>query len=585
MSVTRLGECGMWPAGLAEDSARKLEEWKRTEKVRRLWSGDQSLWTGEDEADWLGWLEIPSDAEVDKSLAFVPSRIGGEAVEAVVLLGMGGSSMGAAAMVRSVAGDAGFPKFHALDSINPCQVRSVRDQLTLSRTLFIVSSKSGRTFETHSLMQYFLQLVCSSSGSSDPEGQFLAITDPGSELEQFAAGRRFAHVFHGLPNIGGRFSALSNFGLVPAAAAGVNIFQILERARGMRSRCTPENPVSENPGVLLGISMAIAIEKGFDKLTLVSSARFHGLGAWIEQMLAESTGKDGTGVVPIGQEALAEPAVYGYDRLFVYLRNTVSPEPDQEERITSLRRAGKPVIEINLRDGYDVGSELFRWEVATAVAASILSVNPFNQPDVEATKRETLRFTEGYTRDGTFPEEKSQCVDTVGGLSVFVDEGNAEGLEIDFDSRVSIKDVIASHLDRIGAGDYFAVLAYVENSGENQDVLQVLRHAVRDAKVTATSLQFGPRFLHTTGQSHKGGANTGVFLEITSDSPGDLPIPGRNYSFGQAGTAQALGDLAVLNRLERRVIRVHLTGDVRDEAERLTSLVEDVLRGKDNEVA
>ena len=575
----------MWPVGLAEDSARKLDEWKRTEKVRRLWSGDQSLWTGEDEADWLGWLEIPSDAEVDKNLAFVPSRIGGEAVEAVVLLGMGGSSMGAAAMVRSVAGDAGFPKFHALDSINPCQVRSVRDQLTLSRTLFIVSSKSGRTFETHSLMQYFLQLVCSSSGSSDPEGRFLAITDPGSELEQFAAGRRFAHVFHGLPNIGGRFSALSNFGLVPAAAAGVNISQILERARGMRSRCTPENSVSENPGVLLGISMAIAIEKGLDKLTLVSSARFHGLGAWIEQMLAESTGKDGTGVVPIGQEALAEPAVYGYDRLFVYLRNTVSPEPDQEERITSLRRAGKPVIEINLRDGYDVGSELFRWEVATAVTASILSVNPFNQPDVEATKLETLRFTEGYTRDGTFPEEKSQCVDTVGGLSVFVDEGNAEGLEIDFDSRVSIKDVIASHLDRIGAGDYFAVLAYVENSGENQDILQVLRHAVRDAKVTATSLQFGPRFLHTTGQSHKGGANTGVFLEITSDSPGDLPIPGRNYSFGQAGTAQALGDLAVLNRLERRVIRVHLTGDVRDEAERLTSLVEDVLRGKDNEVA
>ena len=579
MNVSGVGEYGMWPTDLTEDIERKLGEWKREEKLRRLWSGDPSLWTGEDEADWVGWLKIPSDAEVEKNLALVPSRIGGQAVEDVVLLGMGGSSMGAEAMARSIDIDVAYPKFHVLDSTNPCQIRSVRDRLALSQTLFIVSSKSGRTFETHSLMQYFLQLVCSSSGNSDPGSQFLAITDPGSELDQFSIAQRFAHVFDGLPKVGGRFSALSSFGLVPAAAAGIDVLQILGRARGMRDRCTAEIPVGENPGVLLGITMAIAAENELDKLTLVTSERFHGLGAWIEQMLAESTGKEGKGLVPVGQEILGDPAVYGHDRLFVYLRDTLSPELDLDERITSLRRAGKPVVEMHLRDGYDVGSEFFRWEFGTAVAASILGVNPFNQPDVEATKQETLRFTESYTKGGTFPENKLKCVDTLGGLSVFVDEGNAEALGIDSIDNASIEDVLALHLDRIGAGDYFAVLAYVEMNRENQEVLQVLRHAIRDAKLIATSLQFGPRFLHSTGQSHKGGANSGVFLEITSDSPRDLMIPGRSYSFGQAGTAQALGDLAVLNRLERRVIRVHLAGDVRMETERLRSLVEGVLRG------
>tara|TARA_B100001123_G_scaffold216720_1_gene244665 strand:- start:6075 stop:7802 length:1728 start_codon:yes stop_codon:yes gene_type:complete len=567
----------MWSTDLTEGVERKLGEWEREENIRRLWSGDQSLWTGEDEADWLGWLEIPSDTDVEKTLALIPSRISGDLVEDVVLLGMGGSSIGAEAMVRSVDSDVMNPKFYVLDSTNPCQIRSVRDRLRLSQTLFIVSSKSGRTFETYSLMKYFLQLVSSSSGNPDPGSQFLAITDPGSELEQFSLGQRFAHVFHGLPNVGGRFSALSSFGLVPAAAAGVDVFQILERARRMRDRCMAEVPAGENPGALLGITMAMAVEIELDKLTLVSTTRFHELGTWIEQMLAESTGKDGTGLVPVGQENLGDPVVYGNDRLFVYLRNTQPSEFDLDERISSLRAGGQSVIEINLRDGYDVGSEFFRWEFATAVAASILGVNPFNQPDVEATKRETLRLTEGYTTGGTFPEDNSQCVDTLGGLSVFVDESNARALEIDSNDSVSIEDVLALHLDRIGAGDYFAILAYVDMKRETQDVLQFLRHAVRDAKLIATSLQFGPRFLHSTGQSHKGGANNGVFLEITSDSPRDLMIPGQNYSFGQAGTAQALGDLAVLNRLERRVIRVHLAGDVRVEAERLRGLVEDVL--------
>ena len=579
LNISRVAEYGMWPTALAEDLERKLVEWDRSEKVRRLWSGDHSLWTGKDEAQWVGWLEIPSDTEIDRNLDLVPSQVNGDAVQDVVLLGMGGSGMGAEAMVQSAAGDVKCPRFCVLDSINPSQVRSVRDRLALSQTLFIVASKSGRTFETHSLMQYFLELVCSSSGSSDPEGQFLAITDPDSELEKFAVGRRFAHVFHGLPNIGGRFSALSNFGLVPAAATGIDVSPVLERAREMRARCAVESRASENPGTLLGIAMAIAVENDLEKLTLVSSARFRGLGAWIEQMLAESTGKEGTGLVPVEQEDLADPSVYGHDRLFVYLRDTELAEPDQDEHISSLRQSGRPVVEINLRDGYDVGAEFFRWEFATAVVASILGVNPFNQPDVEATKRETLRFTEMYVKGEAFPEEQSLCVDKVGALSVFVDEGNAAALAIDRDGGASIEDVIASHLDRIDVGDYFAILAYVEMNRENQDILQVLRHAVRDAKFTATSLQFGPRFLHSTGQSHKGGANTGVFLEITSDSPQDLLIPGRNYSFGQAGTAQALGDLAVLNRLERRVIRVHLTGDVRVAAERLTGLVQNVLRG------
>jgi len=235
------------------------------------------------------------------------------------------------------------------------------------------------------------------------------------------------------------------------------------------------------------------------------------------------------------------------------------------------------VVEIGLRDGYDVGAEFFRWEFATAVVGAILRVNPFNQPDVEATKRETRRLTEMYVGGRALPKEEPLSVDRAGGLSVFADEDNTSALQVDFDGGVTIGDVIAAHFRRISTGDYFAVLAYVEMNAENRNALQVLRHAVRDAKLIATSLQFGPRFLHSTGQFHKGGPNSGVFLEITSDSPQDLPIPGRNYSFGQAGTAQALGDLVVLNRLHRRVIRVHLTGDVTVAVERLTDVVQSVL--------
>jgi transaldolase/glucose-6-phosphate isomerase len=580
LNSSRVDEYGVWPTALREGLERKLLEWERTEKIGRLWSGDQSLWTGKDEANWVGWLEISSDGEIDKNLALLgPSGVAGGVIEDVVLLGMGGSSMGAEAIVRSIARDVNVPIFSVLDSTNPLQVRSLRDRLTLSRTLFIVSSKSGRTFETDSLMHYFLDLVSSSVSSADPGGQFVAITDPGSELERFAVRRGFGHVFHGLPNIGGRFSVLSNFGLVPAAAAGIDIFRILERAREMRIRCAEDIAINENPGALLGIAMAVGVERGLDKLTVVASSRFLELGSWIEQMLAESTGKRATGLIPIEREDLSDATAYGDDRMFVYLRDTESPEPGQDERVSSLRHAGKPVVEISLRDGYDVGAEFFRWEFATAVVGAILQVNPFNQPDVEATKRETRRLTEMYVDGRALPKEEPLCVDKAGGLSVFADEDNAAALEIDLDGGVSIRDVIAAHLGRIDTGDYFAVLAYIEMSTENRNALQVLRHAVRDTKLTATSLQFGPRFLHSTGQSHKGGPNSGVFLEITSESPQDLPIPGRNYSFGQAGTAQALGDLVVLNRLQRRVIRVHLTGDVRVAVERLTDVVQSALGG------
>lgn len=455
----------------------------------------------------------------------------------------------------------GFPELHVLDSTDPAQVKTFENKVDLKSTIFIVSSKSGSTLEPNIFKQYFFDRVSQLVGPKEAGQRFLAITDPGSKLQQFAESDGFRHVFFGWASIGGRYSALSDFGLVPAAIIGVDVAKFLDRTEEMVCACMPSVPVEENPGVVLGTILGVAASQfGRDKMTIVASPAIDDLGAWLEQLVAESTGKDGKGVIPIDREALGKPDVYGRDRIFVYLRLLSAPDAAQDASVDELERAGHPVVRIALDDPYDLGEEFFRWEFATAVAGSILGIHPFDQPDVEASKIATRRLTTEYEKRGALPAETP--IFTGDGIELFADEKNAEVLAKMVNGTPTLAGYLKAHLNRIGEGDYFALLAYIAMNEAHEDVLQTMRQGVRDNRRVATCLEFGPRFLHSTGQAYKGGANTGVFLQITCDDAVDVPVPGRKYTFGVVKAAQARGDFEVLVERDRRALRAHLGADV-----------------------
>ncbi len=408
---------------------------------------------------------------------------------------------------------------------------------------------------------------------------FIAITDPGSKMQLVAERDRFRHIFYGLPSIGGRYSALSNFGMVPAAAMGLDIDKLLHRTKEIVEACKPATPLAQNPGVALGIIMGSAAKLGRDKITLITSPGISDLGAWLEQLIAESTGKLGKGIIPVDRESLGAPEAYGNDRLFAYLRLEGAADTTQDAKISALEKAGQPVVRIAVSDTYTLGQEFFRWEVATAVAGSIIGINAFNQPDVEASKIVTKQLTSEYESKGSLPAEKP-IVDE-GGIKLFTDEKNAADLAkaaaTGPSSDGQLKNYLRAHLARLGAGDYFALLAYVEMNSEHESQLQTIRINVRDRKRVATCLGFGPRFLHSTGQAYKGGPNSGVFLQITCDDAEDLPVPEQKYTFGVVKAAQARGDFQVLAERKRRALRVHLGSDVRAGLARLAELVKQVL--------
>ncbi len=401
---------------------------------------------------------------------------------------------------------------------------------------------------------------------------FIAITDPGSKMQQVAERDRFRHIFYGLPTIGGRYSALSNFGMVPAALMGLDIEKFLERTKQMMDACVPTIPLEQNPGVMLGIIMGSAAKLGRDKITLITSPGISDLGAWLEQLIAESTGKQGKGIIPVDRETLGAPEVYGHDRIFAYVRLESAPDAEQDAKVGALEKAGHPVVRIALSETYNLGQEFFRWEIATAVAGSILGINAFNQPDVEASKLETKKLTSEYESKGSLPVE--QPVLEQDGISLFTDEKNAAALAQAAGSDRSLASYLRAHLARIGEGDYFAVLGYIEMNPEHEALLQSLRMSVRDRKHVATCLGFGPRFLHSTGQAYKGGPNSGVFLQITCDDAADLPVPQQKYSFGVVKAAQARGDFAVLAERDRRALRVHLGSDVKAGLTKLAKLIQ-----------
>jgi transaldolase/glucose-6-phosphate isomerase len=559
----------MLPEKLEALVKASLDDWKKNDKVRRLWQRDASVWTGTDEAQWLGWLDITekqlAQLEVFKKIA---ADVKKAKFKHALLLGMGGSSLCPEVLRMTFGKIKGYPELHVLDSTDPAQIKAIEAQVDLKSTICIVSSKSGSTLEPNIYKQYFFEQIKSKVGATEVGKRFIAITDPGSKMQQVAEGDKFRHIFFGVPSIGGRYSALSNFGMIPAALMGLDVAKFLKNTQEMVKACGATMAADKNPGVLLGTILGAAAREGLDKVTIISSPGISDLGAWLEQLIAESTGKQGKGIIPVDREKVAKPEAYGNDRVFAYLRLETKPDKKQDASVAALEKDGLPVVRISVKNTYNLGQEFFRWEIATAVAGAIIGINAFNQPDVEASKIETKKLTSEYEASGKLPAESPFF--EAEGIKFYADPKNTAALQ----GAETLLDVMKLHLDRINAGDYFGVLGYITMNEANESALQRIRHTVRDAKKVATVLGFGPRFLHSTGQAYKGGPDTGVFLQITCDDKVDFAVPGQKYTFGVVKAAQARGDFAVLAERGRRALRVHIGKNVKTDLAKVAKAVQ-----------
>ncbi len=549
-----------------------VEDWRLKGCVRKLWAHDASLWTNDDEAKWLGWLGIVAERtkNVQELLDF-QKDVKDAGFAHVLLLGMGGSSLGPEVLGRTFGHRAGWPTLHVLDSTDPQQIKTFEAQVDLTKTLVIVSSKSGGTLEPNILKAYFFEAMKAAVGAEKAASHFVAVTDPGSHMQKVAEGDGFRHIFYGDPAIGGRYSVLSNFGLVPAAAIGVDIEQFLAAASRMVQSCSPGTPAAHNPGVQLGTILGQAGLHGHDKVTIVASPGVADLGAWLEQLIAESTGKIGRGLIPIDGEALGAPEVYGRDRVFAYLKLADAPDAAQEAAIAALEKAGQPVIRASLNGHMEIAQQFFLWEFAIAVAGSQLGINAFNQPDVEASKIKTRELTDQFSKAGSLPAETPFA--TFGDVSLFADPANTKALQGN-----SLVEVLRAHFARLRQGDYAGLLAYVERDPTTIAKLDDMRLMIRNARHVAVTAEFGPRFLHSTGQAYKGGPNSGVFLQITAADAADLAVPGERYSFSVVKAAQARGDFGVLAERGRRALRVHLGGALLPSLDALQAALGEALK-------
>ncbi len=524
----------------------RLRDFDRERFGERLWRRDPTLWKSDPDhqriiADALGWLDVAEGMQTKAGdLAGFAGEVASEGFTHAVLLGMGGSSLAPEVLRATFGVRDGYPDLVICDSTDPQAVRSIQAGLDLEKTLFIVSSKSGGTTETASFHAYFYDAVRRAAG--DRAGrQFIAITDPGTSLHDDALAQNFRAVFLNPPDIGGRYSALSYFGLVPAALTGLDVAALLDRARQVAGQCGPGVPPHENPAVKLGAALGELARGGRDKVTFALSPSLASLGAWLEQLLAESTGKEGVGLVPVDGESLGAPEVYGDDRVFVYLHLSGEHDARQKEALHAIAD-GHPTMTIDVGELLDLGGEFLRWEIATAAAGAVLGIDPFDQPNVQESKDNTKRLLNAFVAEGRLPASD-------GDASVFIGD---QGLE----------QAVQRLLDSLGAGDYFALQAYLPRTEQAHRILQGIRMLVRDRRRVATALGYGPRFLHSTGQLHKGGAANGVFLQLTCGDPGgDLEIPDAPYTFGVLKRAQALGDLEALRSRDRRVLHVDLGKD------------------------
>lgn len=519
----------------------------------RLWDKDPTLWKTEPEhqaviRERLGWLTVVHSMkkEADAIHKFA-LEVKGEGFKHAVLLGMGGSSLCPEVFKITFGKIEGFPELHVLDSTDPAVILDIENKIEPKKTLWIISSKSGGTTETDSLFHYFYNKI-------SRERQFIAITDPGTSLEKLALAKKFRHIFRNPPDIGGRYSALSYFGLVPAALMGLDIRKLLDSASAMVNRSLPSVPLAKNPGAVLGIYLGEFYKQGRDKVTFIVDPPVHSFGMWLEQLLAESTGKDGKGLVPVEGEALGPPEAYGNDRVFIHFAlNSQGLKTDPastEKKLKALETAGHPVIRMALEGPYDLGGEFFRWEAATAVAGSILGIDPFDQPNVQESKDNTKALLEIFKKEGKLPGEAP--IAEQGSLQLYApaSQVNAEAL--------TTGELLSGFLEKARAGDYLALMAYIQPTNSSQNLLNAIRLELRDTLRLATTLGYGPRFLHSTGQLHKGGANNGLFIQFTATDEQDLKIPGEAYGFSVLKQAQALGDYRSLQNHGRRLIRIHL---------------------------
>ncbi|HET9879155.1 MAG TPA: transaldolase [Candidatus Limnocylindria bacterium] len=550
---------------LGDAVAARLATWEEERVAERLWERDGSLWeasgkAAEEIAAWLGWLDLPDETggRIDE-LGHVARDVRADGYRRAAVLGMGGSSLAPDLFAHLFAGPDGAPhgdglELRILDSTHPDVVRGFRSWATAARTLFCVSSKSGSTTEPNAFHAAMAAEV--------PALDFVAITDPGSSLAELARAQEFRAIFDGPPDVGGRYSALSAFGLVPAALAGVDLEVLLDRARGMAEAC--RRPALDNPGLALGAAIAEAARSGADKLTLLTSDRLAPLGDWIEQLVAESTGKAGTGIIPVVREPIGEASAYGADRYFVFL-SLAGDRGALGAVAGELMDRGHQGQHIELADPYDVGAEFVRWEVATAAAGIVLAIDPFDQPNVQESKDATRDLLDAFAANGSLPSPSPLVAEP--GLAAYADPA-ALG-----DEPVTVDGAVRQLLGQLGEGDYLAILAYLPQEPELERRLGALRGRIRDSLGVATTLGFGPRFLHSTGQLHKGGPDSGVFLQLTADPSRDLPIPGWDQTFGTLIAAQALGDMGSLQRRGRRALRLH-GAEAGDLVTRLEAMIE-----------
>ena len=530
-------ELGEWKTRVDE----RLKLWKEQDFSRRLWSKDATLWFSKPQpeiTDRLGWLVLPEMMHDNlEMLSAFAEEIKEEGISDVVLFGMGGSSLAPDVFQKTFGNAPGYPGLVVMDSTHPAAVRAVEDGLDLHRALFLVSSKSGTTLETLSLFRYFWNKI--SQCVDDPGKHFVAITDPGTPLQKLAQERKFRWIFEANPDVGGRYSALTYFGLVPAALIGMDIHTLLDRAWSASEKCTSCVSEEKAAGLRLGASLG-EIAKDRDKLTFFASESIKSFPDWLEQLIAESTGKEGKGILPVAGETLVSPAEYGQDRFFVHLAIEGEDDEKLEEWMDTQKKAGHPCVRIELQDKYDLGREIFSWEMAVASAGSVLGIHPFNQPDVQLAKDFTKKAME---------EAKKE-------------EEERDGESWSTDEPEALAKALNEWLGQVKTGDYFALQAYLPPSHKTEETLQNIRLELLKRTRTATTLGYGPRFLHSTGQLHKGGQNTGLFLQIIDEPDVDLPVPETDYSFKNLIKAQALGDYKALKQRGRRVIRVNLGSDV-----------------------
>jgi transaldolase/glucose-6-phosphate isomerase len=557
------------PGQLAGEMSGAIKQAEDDNVAKRIWRKDSSLWK-EDEANQkiiknsLGWLVLPDEmiGVADELIEF-SDLIRRRNYRHVMVCGMGGSSLCPEVLAQTFGPQPGYPELLVLDSTDPDVLAAYEHRIEIEHCLFVIASKSGTTTEPNVFYKFWYDQL--GKRSPNPGENFITITDPGSLLVEKAAELGFQRVFLNQADIGGRYSALSYFGMVPAALMGIDLKKLLGRAKQMAQACAAVMPAAANPAVQLGTFIGECARAGRDKLTLVTDEKIVSLGLWIEQLIAESTGKEGKGILPVAGEPLGGPAVYGQDRVFVSVSIGASSQ-GMKSKLDALTAAGHPAAYRQLTDLYDLGAEFFLWEFATACAGWRLGINPFDQPNVQESKDATKELLSTFVNKGSLPEQTPLVAEN--GLTIFAEGHTREALP-----ATSVSDALRAHLATVKQGDYIALLNYIEETPAIEARLQEIRSLLRDTTKCATTAGYGPRFLHSTGQMHKGGPDTGVFFQITAKDANDFPVPGEPYSFSILKQAQALGDFRSLVAHGRRALRVDLGADVLVGLQRLHELI------------